>query len=214
MHIQDAEPLRRMTQRSAGAELMSLDPFCVPGGLLANFSVGDVYVVMEFAMVDESLELVRVDIRGYAAGDSAESAIVGYKDLELPLRRMRDAALREHRLIAARLLEESEDDVPGDSGEPSHARQLLDTATQHLDGATRARTAAEVKAPISRALCEEVADLYREILSETRHPPVRAINAEIARRLDLPLSRVNRVIYKARHTYDLLPSTERGIPRA
>ena len=62
-------------------------------------------------MVDGSLELVRVDIRGYAAADSDEAAVIEHGDLRLPLRRMRDAALREHRDWARRLREESEDDL-------------------------------------------------------------------------------------------------------
>ena len=71
-----------------------------------------------------------------------------------------------------------------------------------------------MRAPITKELCEEFADLYRGIATETKTPPVRAINAEIARQRGLPLSRVNRVIYKARHTYGLLPPTKRGIPEA
>ena len=171
-------------------------------------------------MVDGSLELVRVDIRGYAAADSDEAAVVEHGDLRLPLRRMRDAALREHRDIARRLLKESEDDLtlPGsglDSGNrDSLAHQSLRSADQHFEAATRAKTSAEMKAPITKKLCEEIAGLYRRIATETRTPHVRAINAEIARQLGLPLTRINRVVYKARHTYGLLPSTERGIPRA
>ena len=71
-----------------------------------------------------------------------------------------------------------------------------------------------MRAPITKELCEEFTRLYRSIATETKSPPVRAINAEIARQLGLPLTRVNRVIYKARHTYGLLPPTERGIPRS
>ena len=220
VHVQDDADLRRMTRRSAEAELLDLDPYAAPGTLLANFSVGARYVVMDFAMVDGSLELVRVDIRGYAAADSDETAIVGHGDLRLPLRRMRDAALREHRDIARRLLEESEDDLaaPGSEldseNEDALAHQSLHSADQHFEAARRARTSAEVKAPITKELCEQFADLYRRIATETKTPPVRAINAEIARQLGLPLTRVNRVIYKARHTYSLLPPTERGIPKA
>ena len=218
VHVQDDGDLRLMARRSTDADLISLDPYAAPGKLLANFSVGATFVVLDFAMVDGSLELVRVDIRGYAAADSDEAAVVEHGDLRLPLRRMRDAALREHRDIARWLLMESEDDLtaPGSGldSEKALARQSLQSADQHFEAATRARTSAEVKAPITKELCKEFADLYRGIATETKAPPVRAINAEIARQRGLPLTRVNRVIYMARHKYHLLPPTERGIPRA
>ena len=218
-HVQDDQKgLHRMRHRSAAPELISLDPFAVPGNLLANFTVRDVFVVLEFASVDESLELVRVDIRGYDTAGAAETAIVRYEDLELPLRRMRDASLRAHREIARWLAEESEADLPegssdSESEEGSLPRRSLEVAVDHVDAGERATTAAERKVPITEELCRQVAAMYEEILTSSKTPP-RAVNAEIAERLGISLGRVHRAVYKARHVYGYLPQTERGVPRA
>ena len=194
--------------------LLLFDPFAPPGNFLAFFARGDVFVMQEFAIVDGAMELVRVDVRGYARADSETTAVVRYDDLPMPTVHMRDAALAKHREAAARIERDSRDDLPepgaGAEEDPGFAVLIHDFAEEHA--AAVSKRGRKRPAPISDEEVRMVADMYREILSSTRNPPVKAPNVEIARRTGLTLPKVNRIIQKARLLGNL-PRSTRGVPK-
>lgn len=213
-HAQDPLSVRRLTPRRDAPDLNLFDPFAPPGNFLAFFARGDVYVMQEFAIVDGAMELVRVDVRGYAGADSETTAVVRYDDLAMPTVKMRDAALGKHREAAALVLRVSQDELPdsasGTEEDPGFAVQIHDFATEHA-AAVSAR-GRKRPPPIPLDLVQQVADMYKEIMSSTRNPPVKAPNVEIARRLGLPLSKVNRIVQKAR-SLGYLPKSTRGVTK-